>query len=189
MPALNEEILGTQEVPAGARVVVAMSGGVDSSVAALLLAREGLSVVGLFMRNGVHVEESELLEAQGADADGLLTTLHYADSLGTPRDNAFRLAYAKSYKLQPDVYAVQGYDAAQLLGAGLAAVKGDVSKKAEFIAAAQKARIDSPRGAFTLSKAHNPVQDIYLRQVGAKENKVIGIASKALTDPARSCKM
>ena len=55
------------------------------------------------------------LEAQGADADGLLTTLHYADSLGTPRDNSFRLAYAKTFKLQPDVYAVQGYDAAQML--------------------------------------------------------------------------
>jgi branched-chain amino acid transport system substrate-binding protein len=38
------------------------------------------------------------LEAQGADADGLLTTLHYADSLNMPRDNAFRLAYAKTYK-------------------------------------------------------------------------------------------
>ena len=55
------------------------------------------------------------LEAQGADADGLLTTLHYADASDTPRDNAFRLAYAKAYKLQPDVYAVQGYDAAQML--------------------------------------------------------------------------
>ena len=33
-----------------------MSGGVDSSVAAWLLEQEGLEVVGLFMRNGVHVE-------------------------------------------------------------------------------------------------------------------------------------
>jgi branched-chain amino acid transport system substrate-binding protein len=80
------------------------------------------------------------LEAQGADADGLLTTLHYADSLNTPRDNAFRLAYAKTYKLQPDVYAVQGYDAAQMLGIGLTAVKGDVSKKAEFAAAMRRPR-------------------------------------------------
>ncbi|MDP6409577.1 MAG: tRNA 2-thiouridine(34) synthase MnmA [Planctomycetota bacterium] len=39
------------------RFVVAMSGGVDSSVAALLLAREGLEVIGLFMRNGVQVSE------------------------------------------------------------------------------------------------------------------------------------
>jgi len=129
------------------------------------------------------------LEAQGADAEGLLTTLHYADSLGTPRDNAFRLAYAKAYKLQPDVYAVQGFDAAQMLRIGLEAVKGDLSKKAEFAAAVQKAKIDSPRGTFSLSKSHNPVQDIYLRQVVGKENKIIGVASKGLADPARGCRL
>ena len=129
------------------------------------------------------------LEAQGADAADLLTTLHYADSLGTPRDNAFRLAYAKTYKLQPDVYAVQGYDAAQMLAIGSNAVKGDLSKRAELIAAIEKAKIDSPRGPFTLSKSHNPIQDIYLRQVSGKENKLVGIASKALADPSRGCRM
>ena len=129
------------------------------------------------------------LDAQGADADGLFTTLHYADSLEIPKDKAFRLAYAKAYKLQPDVYAVQGYDAAQILAIGLKAVKGDTSKKAEFAAAVEAAKIDSPRGMFSLSKAHNPVQDIYLRQVTGKENKLIGVASKALADPARGCKL
>ncbi len=129
------------------------------------------------------------LEAQGADADGLFTTLHYADSLASARDNAFRLAYAKTFKLQPDVYAVQGYDAAQMLAAGLSAVKGDISKKAEFAAALKGAKIDSPRGTFTLGKNHNPVQDFYLRQVVGKENKVISVASKGLADPGRGCKM
>ena len=129
------------------------------------------------------------LEAQGEAAQGILTALHYADNLNTPRDNAFRLNYAKTYKLQPDVYAVQGYDAAQLLAIGLAAVKGDVSKRSEMIAAMEKARIDSPRGAFTLSKAHNPVQDFYLRKVEGTQNKVVGVAVKALADPARGCKM
>jgi branched-chain amino acid transport system substrate-binding protein len=129
------------------------------------------------------------LDAQGADADGILSAMHYADSLDTPKDKAFRLAYAKSYKLQPDVYAVQGYDAAQILATGLKAVNGDVSKKAEFAAAVEKNKIDSPRGPFTMSKAHNPVQDFYLRQVAGKENKQIGFASKALADPARGCKM
>ena len=129
------------------------------------------------------------LEAQGDAAQGLLTTLHYADGLDTPRDNAFRLAYAKAYKLQPDVYAVQGYDAAQMLAIGLNAVKGDLSKKADFTAALRKARIDSPRGPFTLGKNHDPVQDIYLRQVVGKENKSIGIAVKGLADPGKGCSM
>ncbi len=129
------------------------------------------------------------LEAQGDAAAGIMTALHYADDLSTKRDQAFRLQYAKTYKLQPDVYAVQGYDAAQLLGAGLAAVKGDIRNRAGMVQAMEAARIDSPRGPFTLSKAHNPVQDFYLRQVVGKVNKNVGLAAKGLADPARGCKM
>ncbi len=129
------------------------------------------------------------LEAQGDSAQGMQTTLHYADGLNTPRDTAFRTAYAKSFKLQPDVYAVQGYDAAQILNIGLTAVKGDISKKAEFAAAVEKAKIDSPRGTFTMNKAHNPVQDIYLRKVEGNENKLVNIAVKNLADPARGCRL
>ncbi len=129
------------------------------------------------------------LEAQGADADGLLTTLHYGDGLDNPKDKAFRASYEKAYRMAPDVYAVQGYDAAQMLAIGLNATKGDVSRKAEFAKAVTAAKIDSPRGAFTIGASHNPVQDIYLRQVIGKENKVIGIAVKALADPSIGCRM
>ena len=94
-----------------------------------------------------------------------------------------------SYKTQPDVYAVQGYDAAQLLGAGLAAVKGDFSKREPMLAAMNKAQIDSPRGKFSLSASHNPVQDFYVREVKGRENVSTGIAVKALADPGRGCKM
>jgi len=129
------------------------------------------------------------LDAQGDSAQGMFTTLHYADRLNTPRDNAFRLSYVKAFKLQPDVYAVQGYDAAQLLGVGMAAVKGDLSKRDALVAAMEKAKVDSPRGPFTLGKSHNPVQDIYLRKVEGKENKLVGVAVKALADPSRGCRM
>ena len=48
---------------------------------------------------------------------------------------------------------------------------------------------ESPRGAFTLSKAHNPVQDVYLRKVEGTQNKVQAVAIKALADPARGCRL
>ena len=130
-----------------------------------------------------------VLDAVGDAAEGVQTTLHYADGLDLKKDKAFRLAYAKTYKLQPDVYAVQGYDAGQLLAAGLDAVKGDSNAKQGIIKAMEAAKIDSPRGAWTLSKAHNPVQDMYLRKVVGNENRVVGVAWKALADPARGCKM
>jgi branched-chain amino acid transport system substrate-binding protein len=129
------------------------------------------------------------LEAQGPSAQGLLTALHYADNIDTPRNNAFRKNFALAYKTNPDVYAVQGYDAAQLLGAGLAAVKGDVKKRDALVAAMRKVSIDSPRGKFTLSSQHNPVQDFYLREAKGRNNEVVGIAVKALADPGRGCKM
>ncbi|HLW11161.1 MAG TPA: ABC transporter substrate-binding protein, partial [Casimicrobiaceae bacterium] len=129
------------------------------------------------------------LEAQGAAAQGLLTTLHYADGLDLPRDKAFRADYNKTYKMAPDVYAVQGFDAAQMLNVGLTAVNGDVAKRKELVAAIETAHIDSPRGTFTLSKSHDPVQDIYLRKVVGNENRVEGIAVKALADPSPGCTM
>ncbi|MEP7302028.1 MAG: ABC transporter substrate-binding protein [Caldimonas sp.] len=129
------------------------------------------------------------LEAQGASAQGMLTTLHYADNLDTPRNNAFRKAYAIAYKANADVYAVQGYDAAQILGAGLKAVSGDLGKRGQLAAAMRKAVVDSPRGKFTISPAGNPVQDIYLREVKGNYNELRSIAVKALADPARGCKL
>jgi len=87
------------------------------------------------------------------------------------------------------VYAVQGYDAGQILGIGLNATKGDAKNIQGFAQAVRAAKIDSPRGAFTMSKSHNPVQDIYLRKVVGKENVLDSIASKALTDPGLGCKM
>ena len=131
-----------------------------------------------------------ILGAVGNAAEGIETTLHYGDGINTPRNNAFREAYAKAYKIQPDVYAVQGYDAGLLLIAGLNAAKGDISRKHDIIAAMEKAEIDSPRGKWRMSKAHNPVQDMYLRKVVGQENKVEGVAVHQLDwPPADRCKM
>ena len=84
---------------------------------------------------------------------------------------------------------MQGYDTAQLLASGLKAVNGDVSKRTELIKAMESAKIDSPRGALAFTKSHAPIQDIYLRKVVGTENRVTGVAHKALADPARGCKL
>ena len=130
-----------------------------------------------------------VLAAQGEAAEGLLTTLHYADSLSNPRNKSFRAAYRKAFQTEPDVYAVQGYDTGLLLAQALEKAKGDIGNQKAIIAAMEGALIDSPRGQWKMSKAHNPIQDIYLRRVEKGDNKVLGVAWKALEDPARGCKM
>jgi branched-chain amino acid transport system substrate-binding protein len=129
------------------------------------------------------------LAAQGAAADGVLTTLHYADGLDTEDNKAFRAKYKEAFGKDADLYAVQGYDAGKLLAIGLEAVGGDMTKRDALYAAMQAAEFTSPRGKLAFSKAHNPVQDVYLREAKDGENMVVGVAAEGVVDPALGCSM
>jgi len=84
---------------------------------------------------------------------------------------------------------VQGYDAAALLDVGMKAVGGDDKQRDKMIAAMGAAKIDSPRGPLSFNKAHNPIQNIYLREVRNGRNEMVSIAQKDVDDPARGCKL
>lgn len=130
-----------------------------------------------------------VLKPQGAAAEGILTALHYGDGLDNAKNVAFRAVFKAKTGRDADVYAVQGFDAGQMLLAGLVATKGDAGAVQALAAGIRAAKIDSPRGAFTLSASHNPVQTIWLRQAKDGQNKVIGAAVEALADPGTGCKM
>lgn len=129
------------------------------------------------------------LEAQGDAAEGILTTLHYADNLDNPANQQFRQRYQEAFGKPADIYAVQGYDAGLLIAQALNKLGGETADRKALIEAMESSTIDSPRGSFTFSKAHNPIQNIYLRKVEHGENVVIDIAAAALEDPARGCKL
>jgi branched-chain amino acid transport system substrate-binding protein len=130
-----------------------------------------------------------VLTAAGPAAEGIKSCMHYADALDNPINKKFREDFKKTTTRDADVFAVQGYDTTTLLSIGLGAVKGDVKAGRTLYSTLEQARIESPRGVFTLGKNHNPVQDIYLRQIKGGKEIVLGVAHKALADPGKGCSM
>lgn len=95
--------LGLERNPADTRVVVAMSGGVDSSVAAALLAEEGYETVGVTLR--LHGEEAGRARTCCAGRD-IVDARHVAETIDIPHyvldyESRFRKdvieAFADSY--------------------------------------------------------------------------------------------
>jgi len=94
------------------RVVVGMSGGVDSSVAALLLKREGREVVGLFMKNWEDDDDDEYCStrqdlidaAAAADAIGIeLEAVNFAAEYKDRVFAEFLREYSAGRTPNPDV--------------------------------------------------------------------------------------
>jgi tRNA-specific 2-thiouridylase len=122
--------------PANTRVIVGMSGGVDSSVAAYLLKQQGYQVSGLFMKNWEEDDGTEYCTAKEdlADAqsvcDDLGIELHAANFAAEYWDNVFEhfLAEYKAGRTpNPDVLCNREIkfkaflEYAQMLGADLIA--------------------------------------------------------------------
>lgn len=83
-------------------VVAALSGGVDSSVAALLLQRQGRDVVGVFMRNGV--SGSTAKEKSCCSASDARDAAAIADRLGMP---FYAVDYAVEFARLIDHFAAE----------------------------------------------------------------------------------
>jgi branched-chain amino acid transport system substrate-binding protein len=116
--------------------------------------------------------EGGVLAAQGDAAEGVQTSLHYAAALDNEANTAFAEAYRAKTKKPPTVYAMQTWDAAEVLNRAIEESKGELSGDALAGAFEGIGAIDnSPRGPWSF-ESRTPKQKFYLREVSGGENEV-----------------
>jgi branched-chain amino acid transport system substrate-binding protein len=113
------------------------------------------------------VDESTLPAQQDA-AVGFFSGMTWAPNTDTPENKRFVADFEKEYGYVPGSYAMQAYDAAQLIGSAVKAVGGQLADKDAVRAALQKADFKSVRGAFKFANNGFPVQDFYLVRVAKR---------------------
>ena len=134
----------------------------------------------------------DVLGAMGDAALGTKNSGQWSHDLDNEANKKFVEGFQAEYDRLPSIYALQGYDAAQLILS--AAAKADVKDTDAFRAELLKADFASPRGKFKFNTNQHPIQDIYVREV-VKEgdvitNKIIGTAFTDHGDAyAQDCKM
>ncbi len=160
----------------GKRVVVGLSGGVDSSVAAHILIEEGYEVIGMFMRNW-H-DESVTLSNDCPWIDDSNDALLIADQLGIP----FQIIdLSKEYKDKIVDYMFSEYEIGRTPNPDILCnreIKFDVFMKAalnlgaDFVATGHYCqKTENPDGTFSLVAGKDPTKDqsYFLCQVSQEQ--------------------
>ncbi|SMC98825.1 ABC transporter substrate-binding protein [Rhizobium sp. RU36D] len=138
----------------------------------------GIAFMKQYAQSGVNVPvmgpgfsfSQDVLPAIGDAAIGAKASGQWVKDLDNEANKKFVEAFQAEYKRLPSLYAVQAYDAAQLILS--AAAKADVKNTEAFAAELKKADIQSPRGKFKFNTNQHPIQDIYVTEV-VKEGDVL----------------
>ncbi|MCP4361361.1 MAG: ABC transporter substrate-binding protein [Chloroflexi bacterium] len=113
---------------------------------------------------GFMVEE-DVLTAQGDAALGIKSTLHWSFVLDNPENNAFKTDYKEFAERDPNVFAVQGFDTAQVIEEIFVRTEGDTAVD-KMVEALDGISFASPRGPFKLdSNSQAPEHNVYARDV------------------------
>ena len=149
----------------GKRVVLAMSGGVDSSVSAALLKEQGYDVLGLFMRTGAHAVDEERRAKTCCSVADALDARNVADRLDIP---FYALDFEREFARIEDYFAdeyLAGRTPNPCVMCNIWLKFGKLwsygkQVGAEFVATGHYARIDrSPDGTTRVARAADRSKD------------------------------
>jgi branched-chain amino acid transport system substrate-binding protein len=124
--------------------------------------------------------DADVIDAVGQSAVGAISSMHYAPTLDNEVNSDFAPAFTETYGRQPSVFAVQGYDSAQLIVKAVEATNGDTSPQA-LIDAMERAELDSPRGPVSIDpESHQIVQHMYVRRVEEVDGQLTNVVLEDL---------
>ncbi|MDX1730514.1 MAG: ABC transporter substrate-binding protein, partial [Aurantimonas coralicida] len=115
------------------------------------------------------VDETTLPAQQDA-AVGFFGGANWAPDMDNEQSKAFVAAYEEKYGSVPGTYAMQAYDAAQMIDSAIKAAGGDLSDKDALRAGLKAADFQSLRGDFSIGDNHYPIQDFYLVKVAKRDD-------------------
>ncbi|MGY6251051.1 ABC transporter substrate-binding protein [Bosea thiooxidans] len=139
--------------------------------------------------------DARMIAATGEAAEGVYASAIWTTETDLPASKAFVAEFKKAYSRTPTIYAQQAYDTALLIGTGLKAVDGDLSKADAFRQALREAKFEAVRGPFKFGPNQHPIQDYYLTRYvrNASGDIVQTIVKKIATNYgdayAAKCKM
>jgi len=123
------------------------------------------------------VDETTLPATQDA-AVGMLGGANWAPDMDNEANKAFVADYIAKYEAVPGTYAMQAFDAAQLIDSAVKKVGGDLTDRDALRAAIKEADFASPRGDFSFGKNNYPVQDFYLVEAVKRDDGMYGTSVK-----------
>ena len=123
------------------------------------------------------VDETTLPATQDA-ALGLLGGANWAPDMDNEANETFVTEYIAKYEHVPGTYAMQAYDAAQLIDSAVKKLGGDLTDRDALRAAIHEADFDSPRGDFSFGSNNFPIQDFYLVEAVKREDGYYGTSIK-----------
>ena len=123
--------------------------------------------------------EGGVLAAQGDAAVGVTTALHYSTELDNPANKEFKAAYEAKFGKPPTVYAVQTWDAANVLDRALRTATGLQGDALSAALGSITSIDDSPRGPWSFD-GQSPKQNFYLRKVEKRGSTYVNAVVQSL---------
>ena len=125
--------------------------------------------------------DQDIINPVGPAMAGLFNTAHWSPDFSNAANQRFMTEFQKEYKRVPTLYAAQGYDAAQLIGAAVRDTKGRLEDQAAVLKAMRAAHFESVRGPFKFNTNQYPIQNYFVRTVGSDGKG--GLINKSFSEP------